>query len=68
LGLLGIQERTSLVGGTVQIESQPGTGTRLLITVPFLDKLLETNEDPGDRIVYELAGDVFTEEMPTRET
>jgi signal transduction histidine kinase len=34
LGLIGIQERLSAIGGTLQITSQPGEGTLLLITVP----------------------------------
>jgi signal transduction histidine kinase len=34
LGFIGIQERLSAVGGTLQITSQPGAGTVLLITVP----------------------------------
>jgi signal transduction histidine kinase len=34
LGLLGIQERISLVGGNFKIESQPGAGTTLVIRIP----------------------------------
>ncbi len=34
LGLSGIQERLNAVGGTLDIVSQPGRGTELLITVP----------------------------------
>ncbi|MGW0598826.1 sensor histidine kinase [Streptomyces sp. NPDC002776] len=33
-GLLGIQERTRLVGGTVEIDSAPGAGTRITVEVP----------------------------------
>ena len=35
LGILGIQERTSLLHGTFTIESQPGSGTRITVTVPL---------------------------------
>ena len=35
LGLLGMQERVSLVNGTVKIESTPGEGTMLRIYVPL---------------------------------
>lgn len=35
LGLLGIQERATLVGGDVVVESVPGKGTRLQICVPL---------------------------------
>lgn len=33
-GLLGVQERLELVGGTLAIESAPGQGTTLLVHVP----------------------------------
>lgn len=35
LGLLGIRERVELLGGTVQIESAPGQGTRIALAVPL---------------------------------
>lgn len=34
LGLLGMRERASLIGGTVQIESAPGSGTTVYVRVP----------------------------------
>jgi len=34
LGLIGIQERLSAVGGMLQIGSEPGRGTQLLISIP----------------------------------
>lgn len=34
IGLLGIQERVSLLGGTVQIDSVPGDGTSVVVRVP----------------------------------
>lgn len=34
LGLLGIRERLSLVGGTLEVETAPGQGTTLIIHVP----------------------------------
>jgi signal transduction histidine kinase len=33
LGLLGMKERVELFGGTVQVDSSPGNGTRLLVSV-----------------------------------
>jgi NarL family two-component system sensor histidine kinase YdfH len=33
-GLIGMRERTRLAGGTLEIESRPGAGTRLLICFP----------------------------------
>lgn len=34
LGLLGMQERTSLIGGKFTIESQPGDGTTIFLEIP----------------------------------
>lgn len=34
-GLIGLQERVRLVGGKITIESIPGEGTKLVITVPI---------------------------------
>lgn len=39
-GLLGIQERARLLGGRCEIDSAPGAGTRIRVTVP-LEKELE---------------------------
>ncbi len=33
-GLLGMEERASLLGGTFNLESQPGKGTRVYVTIP----------------------------------
>jgi len=35
LGLLGMQERATLAGGSVQIESSPGAGTTVLVRMPL---------------------------------
>ncbi len=35
LGLVGIRERLNAVGGTLQVESQPGRGTGLLVKIPM---------------------------------
>lgn len=35
LGLLGMRERASLLGGTFQLRSSPGKGTRIRVNVPF---------------------------------
>lgn len=34
LGLLGMRERASLLGGNLEILSNPGTGTRVKLTIP----------------------------------
>lgn len=38
LGLLGMRERASHVGGTFQLRSQPGKGTRIRIQIPFSEE------------------------------
>jgi signal transduction histidine kinase len=35
LGILGMRERLDLVSGSVEVESSPGTGTRVLMRVPL---------------------------------
>lgn len=37
LGLLGMRERTSLLGGTFQLRSKPGQGTRIRIEIPLTE-------------------------------
>lgn len=44
LGLLGIQERTVLLGGTFSIQSQVGQGTRLVVEIPKVSALVESAE------------------------
>ncbi len=35
LGLVGMEERAQLAGGSFRLESSPGTGTRVEVTLPF---------------------------------
>jgi signal transduction histidine kinase len=35
MGLLGMEERTALVGGTLHIESTPGAGTTIFVRIPL---------------------------------
>ena len=35
LGILGMRERTAMVGGKLSFESSPGNGTRLAVTIPL---------------------------------
>ena len=34
-GLIGLNERAKLLGGALSVESRPGGGTRLVVTVPL---------------------------------
>ena len=44
LGLLGIQERATLLGGTFSIESSFGQGTRLIVEIPIASSLGESSQ------------------------
>ncbi len=46
LGLLGMQERATLAGGAFQIESEPGHGTRIVVTLPSANPI---GENPPHR-------------------
>ena len=48
IGLLGIRERATLLGGSVQIEGTPGKGTTLTVRIPNPAKaLLHENSHHG---------------------
>ncbi len=36
LGLIGMGERAALVGGTFEVETQPGRGTRVRVEIPLI--------------------------------
>ena len=38
LGLFGMQERAAYVGGSVDIQSRPGEGTRVRVTIPRVER------------------------------
>ena len=38
LGLLGMQERVQILGGEIEIDSAPGRGTRIRISLPVEDR------------------------------
>ncbi|MGB7746530.1 MAG: response regulator [Verrucomicrobiia bacterium] len=42
LGLLGMQERVTLAGGTLEIESTPGVGTTVFVRVPLKQEPVES--------------------------
>jgi len=37
-GLIGMRERASLLGGAVEIDSEPGKGTKVMVGIPYPDK------------------------------
>ena len=46
LGLYGMQERASLVGGRLTIESVPGEGTAVFVELPLQTKDGGSGQDP----------------------
>jgi signal transduction histidine kinase len=37
LGLFGMRERAQILGGSLEVDSQPGSGTRLRVSLPLVD-------------------------------
>ncbi len=52
-GLLGMNERASLLGGRFTVESMPGAGTNVLVTIPYhqLDRTDQQSEVFNDHTV-----------------
>jgi signal transduction histidine kinase len=50
LGLFGMYERASLIGGNLTIESQPGNGTSVFLEVPL--KIPEGVSDEQNKTAY----------------
>ncbi len=46
-GIIGMQERVSLLGGHIDIQSKPGLGTHIHIEVPYPKTGREDEEDTG---------------------
>ncbi len=46
LGLLGMQERAAVLGGTVEIHGQKGRGTIVAVTIPVGQAMAPENTDP----------------------
>lgn len=44
LGLLGMKERAAMMGGTLDVKSEPGRGTAVIISVPFQQPYNTSNE------------------------
>ena len=54
-GLLGIEERVASLFGTLSVDSAPGRGTRLLLTIPTKDALrVNARRIPEDRCITEV--------------
>ena len=48
LGLLGIQERMTLLGGTMEVESRPGAGTTLFARLPVRGQVPTGTDGPAE--------------------
>jgi signal transduction histidine kinase len=49
LGLLGVEERASLLGGTLRVESHPGSGTKLFVEIPVSNKESDAQDSSAHR-------------------
>jgi signal transduction histidine kinase len=49
LGLLGMRERVELFGGTLELDSAPGSGTRIAVTVPIVQEVGHEQHSGPDR-------------------
>jgi len=47
LGMVNLQERTDLINGLLEIESQPGAGTCIRVTIPLTEEAAEPLHRPG---------------------
>lgn len=45
IGLTAMRERAATFGGQLLIDSQPGGGTRVIVTIPLVDAALEETDD-----------------------
>jgi two-component system sensor histidine kinase UhpB len=45
MGLAGMKERASLVGGQLRIESTPGNGTKIRVAIPLLDEGVQDEKE-----------------------
>jgi signal transduction histidine kinase len=44
LGLLGMKERVQILGGNLEVDSEPGHGTRIRISLPLAEPIPEAAE------------------------
>ena len=50
-GLIGLKDRVEALGGTIEVASPPGGGTRLDVQIPLLpDPSVASNPDPLSRV------------------
>jgi signal transduction histidine kinase len=48
-GLIGLKDRVAALGGTIDVASPPGSGTRLVVEIPLLQDLPVTHSDRRSR-------------------
>jgi signal transduction histidine kinase len=53
LGLLGMQERAEMVGGSLRIESKEGRGTTVLVEVPLPETTLTLEDSPDSPTTHQ---------------
>jgi signal transduction histidine kinase len=50
LGLASMRERAVVLGGTFRVDTAPGSGTRITVTVPLDSRAIEREEARGDAL------------------
>jgi signal transduction histidine kinase len=55
-GLLGMRERAAMMGGEVQVRSQPGDGTRITARIPLSPSSLAGRVGVGEALPEATAG------------
>jgi signal transduction histidine kinase len=56
MGLKNLRERAQELHGSIQIQSQPGQGTDISISIPLLDALRSSEEEAREKYELERAG------------
>ena len=50
-GLIGLKDRVEALGGTIDVASPPGSGTRLDVEIPLLaEPSVASNSEPLSRV------------------
>jgi signal transduction histidine kinase len=53
MGLLGMSERVTMMGGALKIETRPGAGTSISLTIPVVPPTIESSVEADERNIQE---------------
>jgi len=68
LGLAISRELVELMGGTIEVITQPGQGSSFSVTIPFLPGLSDEPSDPMHAKIHDCRVLVIEPHLPTRES